>query len=281
MWFLFALMAAVSWGVGQVFVKRGFSHVSPLLNNVLSTVFALLLYIPFALMHGINVQLFWSIFPVVMVISIAYFLYYYVLNKGKVALTGTILALYPLTTIVLSSVFLHEQTNIVQKIATAGILLGAVCIAVPSDKRVLKKFRLDDWVWWAIAGALIIGSADFGAKVMINRSDAYTYLFALGLAYVPIAIGNFILDPKGRKLPRVPWGKLLPTLIGTFMIELGIIPFNLSFQYGLASLAGPVSSSYIVITAVLAYFFLHERITRLQTIGIAVAAAGTIALGIA
>jgi drug/metabolite transporter (DMT)-like permease len=116
--------------------------------------------------------------------------------------------------------------------------------------------------------------------VTINKSDAYTYLFALALAYIPVNIANYILDPKGRRFPTAHWKKLWPTLVGVVMITLGIVPFNIAFSYGLASLVTPISSSYVIITVILAYFFLKEQLTKMHVIGIAVSVLGIVLLGI-
>lgn len=280
MWFILALSAAGLWGVGQIFIKKGMAHVSPLLNNVMSTIAALIFWIPFALLHGVNFAILPSTIPFVFIISIAYFIYYYVIGKGQVTLTGTILAMYPLATVLLSAGILHEQTSAFQKVAIIAIICGAVLLAFPVNTNIFKKFKLDDWVWWGFAGAIIIGVADFMAKVTIARSDAYTYLFALGVMYVPVTIAFYLFDSKGRKLPSMKWSKLWPTVLGVSMMEFGFIPFNVAFSYGLASLVSPLSSSYVIITVVLAYFFLKEKLTKMHVAGILVSVIGIILLGV-
>lgn len=199
------------------------------------------------------------------------------IGKGEVSLTGTILAAYPLTTIILSGIFLHEQLGIFQKIAILLIILGSVLIAMPKN---IKSFKFADWVYWAIFGAILIGSGDFLAKVGISKSNAYTWLFFLALAGLPCILVNFLIDKKGRVIPEFNWQKFMPTIIGVGMVSLGIVPFNLAFQYGLASLVAPVSSSYVVLTAVLAFFFLKERINKVQLAGIISTSLGIILLGI-
>lgn len=157
--------------------------------------------------------------------------------------------------------------------------MGAILIALPNKKNT-GKLVLGDWIWWPICGAVIVGFGDFLAKVAINMSNASTWLFFLSLAYIPCAILNFLLDKKGRQITEFNFQKFLPTLLGVTMISIGIIPFNLAFQYGLASLVGPVSSSYIVLTAVLAFVFLKEKINKIQFLGITSTAIGIILLGI-
>lgn len=234
-------------------------------------------WIPIALLGGVEFEKFPIVFPLALIAGITYFVYYYVIGKGEVSLTGTILAAYPLTTIILSGIFLHEQLGVFQKIAILLIILGSVLIAMPKN---IKSFKFADWVYWAIFGAILIGSGDFLAKVGIGKSNAYTWLFFLALAYIPCTLVNFLIDKKGRIIPKFNLRKFMPTIIGVAMVGLGIVPFNLAFQSGMASLVAPVSSSYVVLTAVLAFFFLKERISKIQLAGILSTSLGIILLGI-
>lgn len=276
MWLIFSLSAALLWGIGQIFIKKGMSRVSPLIYNILAVIIDLILWFPLALFMGINFSKVLQILPLALLAGVTYFLYYYVIAKGQVSLTGTILAAYPLTTIILSAIFLGEQTSLIQKLATVLVLLGAVFIAIPSDGR----FKLESWVWWAAGGALLIGSGDFLAKLAVNKSDTYTWLFTLGLSYLPIVIVNYFLDKKGRVIPKISLKEFWPSLVGTFMLSAGMIFFYLAFAEGLASLVAPVSSSYVVLTAVLAFIFLKEKISKLQLVGIISTSLGIILLGI-
>lgn len=276
MWLVFSLLAALLWGVGQIFIKKGFTHLSPLIDNVLATIIDLLLWVPLALFMGVNFQKVLNILPLAIVAGSTYFIYYYAIFKGQVSLTGTILAAYPLTTIILSSLFLREQTSVFQKMAIGLILLGSVLIAMPKN----RKVKFESWVWWAIMGALLTGFGDFLAKMAVNLSDTYTWLFTLGLAYIPLTLINIALDKKGRIIPKLTLRQAVPAVGGIVMISTGMIFFYLAFGKGLASLVTPVSSSYVVLTAVLAFFFLKERINKIQLVGIFSTSLGIILLGI-
>lgn len=225
---------------------------------------------------GVNFQKVLTILPLAIVAGSTYFIYYYAISKGQISLTGTILAAYPLTTIILSSLFLREQTNVFQKMAIGLILLGSVLIAMPKN----RKVKFESWVWWAIMGALLTGFGDFLAKMAVNLSDTYTWLFTLGLAYIPLTLINIALDKKGRIIPKLTLRQAVPAVGGIVMISTGMIFFYLAFGKGLASLVTPVSSSYVVLTAVLAFIFLKEKINKIQLVGILSASLGIILLGI-
>jgi uncharacterized membrane protein len=275
-WFMYALSAAILWGIAQVLIKKGFENTSPLFNNFLSTIFSFLIFIPFALIGGVN----WIILPkilfLVFLAAAPNFIYYYTANKGEISLTGTLMATYPIFTILLSALFLGEQTSVCQKLAILIIIIGSFLISKP------KKFslKLESWVVWGIVSSIIIGFADFMGKVTLMRANVYTFMFAFSIGYVVSLIITYIFDKNGRKFPKINDRKIIPTLIGTFMMELGVLLLYLGLSVGKASLVSPISSSYVALTVILAVAFLKDKATKTQWLGIMLTVAGVILIGI-
>lgn len=273
-----ALFAAVLWGVGQVFTKRGYEESTPLFNNLLAAVVTIATAVPFALLNGATFQL--SVFPLTVVIAALLLCYYYILAKGQVSLTGTVLSSYPIITITLSFIFLQEQPSLFQKLAIVAVLLGTILIAAGEGLSHIKEIKLGDWFWIAIAGALSIGTSDFLSKVANNKTDVYSYLLDYGIAYCIVAGISYFFDKKGRTFPAINNMKFLPTLIGVTMIEIGLFVYYLAISKGLVSLVTPISSVFAAITVVLAWIFLKERVKKLQVVGILFSVAGIILIGI-
>lgn len=280
MWLFFTLLAASLWGAGQVFTKKGLQEISPLFNNILGAIVILLLTIPFALLNGVDFSLVAKLLPLTLVIAALLLCYYYVIAQGQVSLTGTVLALYPCITVVLSLFFLHEQPSLFQKLAIILILLGAVILAIGEDIQVLKKFKINTWFWWATGGGLSIGISDFLAKIAVNKGGIYTYIFTYGIAFLVVVLISFIFDKKGRQLPKFTARKFLPTIVGVTMVEAGLVSFYIAMASGLISVVAPLSSVYVAITAVLAWFFLKERINRFQMVGIVFSIIGVVLVSI-
>jgi transporter family protein len=279
MWLVYTLIAAVCLGVGQIFVKKGLHDISPLFNNVLGSIVSVIIMIPFALLMGINSHLVPLAFVYSLLIVSLLAIYYYVVGKGQISLTGTIISTYPLITVVLSFIFLHENPTISQKAAILLTIVGTVLIAMP-EKLSQWKIHISGWFGWAIVCAAAAGTADFLTKLTINQSDTYTYLFSYGLAALVIAIVLLLFDKKGRKLPAFKKELYLPTLVGVTIMETGLFFFYLAAGSGLISLVGPVSSIYVAITVVLAYIFLKEKINKIQLVGIISSVAGIILISI-
>jgi drug/metabolite transporter (DMT)-like permease len=95
-----------------------------------------------------------SVVVIIISASALYHFFFYAISKGQISLTGTIVAGYPLFTILLSYFFLHEQLSPVQYTGIALILTGDVIVALPGNDKadgdgLLHGSRHDyTWVLW-------------------------------------------------------------------------------------------------------------------------------------
>lgn len=277
MWLFFTLLAALFWGIGQIFVKKGLTNTSALFNNILSTCIGFLIFIPFSLTHEIHFDKFWQIAPFAGIVSLLFVSYYYTIGRGQLSLTGTIIGTYPLITVILSLLFLGENPSVFQKMAIGTIIFGTIFVAWPKS---VQQVKLGSWIWWALLSVVMLGTSDFLIKLLMNQTDLYTYLFIYGFSSLFVAGIVWFFDKKGRKLPPFTKEHYLPTLIGVGMIEFGFFLFHLALNGGLASLVTPISGIYVAITAILAWIVLKEKITKMHAVGIALAAIGVILIGI-
>jgi len=280
MWLFYTLLATLLWGVGQIFTKKGLTHLPPLFNNVLSIIVLSLTMLPFALIHGVQFQKVISLFPWVFLVTLFLFCYYYAIGVGQISLTGTIMGSYPFVTVLLSLLLLHEKLNIFQTFAIFLIISGTILLAIPDKNEKLKGIKIGRWFWIALASAVSIGMSDFVAKVALNNIDIATYFFTYVLTMILIVIISLFFDKKGRNIPKLHFKKYIPTIIGVTMAETGMIPFYVALSQGLASLVVPLSSFYVAITAFLAWIVLKEKINKIQCLGITLSVIGVILIGI-
>lgn len=282
LWFIFTLITISFWGIGQIFLKKGLVHLSPFYNNLLASFFYLILFIPFSLANGINLSFInIGILILILVIALLYKLYYYAIGKGQLSLTSTVISTYPIVTLILSSIFLHEITSSLQKIAIFFVIVGTLAITTPTSKKEwLRGLRNNIWLFWALAHVVFAGTGDFLSKTVINQHGIYNFLFLIPLAdlFATGIVG--LLDPVGRKLPKINLYNTISTLIGTFMIQAGLLTFYLGFSHGPASLVAPLSSCFTAITVILAIIFLKEKVNIKQLIGIILTIIGIILFGV-
>ncbi|MBI4035181.1 MAG: DMT family transporter [Candidatus Chisholmbacteria bacterium] len=274
MWLVYTLAAAGLWGVGQVLTKRGLVQITPLWNNLVAYGWVIVIMIPWAVNGGVSWDRLPIIFPLTLLTAAAYSIYFYVVSRGEIALTGTINSAYPLATVILAKIFLGETTSGLQNLGIVATLVGAVLIAWPKNIRV----KLESWVWWGTAGAIIVGSADFLTKLIIGKSDVYTFTLSHELAFIPVLVGLWLMDKGGRSIPKFNLRSWWPTLTGVGMMQVGVLSFFIALSLGKASLVAPVSSIYQAITVVLAMIWLKEKVSLRQLTGIILAIGGILLL---
>jgi bacterial/archaeal transporter family protein len=275
-WLVYTLAAAGLWGVGAVLAKRGLARITPLWNNIIAYGFVLIMMVPWAINGGVNWERLPAIFPLTLLTAAAYSIYFYVISQGEIALTGTINSMYPLATVILAKLFLGETTSGLQNAGILSTLAGAVLIAWPQNVRV----NLESWVWWGTTGAVLAGSGDFLTKLIIGQSDVYTFTLSHELAFIPVMMGLWLVDRRGRNRPRLQFKSWWPTLVGVGMLQVGVLSFFVALSLGQASLVTPVSSIYQAITVVLAMMWLKEKVSWRQLVGIALAVGGVLVLAV-
>jgi transporter family protein len=279
-WFPLALSAALCWAVGGVLVKRGFAAVPPLWNNIANNALAIVLWIPVILVLSrfrVEVPPI-RILLIILAASALFQFFYYSLSRGQVSLTGTVIAIYPMITILLSHLFLGERLFPLQYLSVALILAGGIAVAFPNKRQILHTDGLS-WLPWGLAGALCLGTGDFLCKFSINRIGSYSHIFFLSLVAMGLSGANYVIDKPNRALPRVFARSFLPSLFGIVLHLVGELCFFLAFDYGPVSLISPVSSVYPALLALLAIKFLKDRVSVIQGIGIGIITGGLIVLG--
>lgn len=269
LWLLFALLTSLFWGVGQVLSKKGFQNISPLWSNIFANIVGIAVWVPIALIgshfHLTTPPLFMLF--LIFLTGVCYMSYFYAISKGNLALTGTIFETYPIFTIILSYLFLHERIAPIQGIGILITVSGGLLVIWPS-KNSVKDIRKYAWIFWGLAGAALEGIGDFFSKVTVDTVGAYSQMFFLVVLFQVVSIINYLFDKKGRKLPKFSFHAFLPSIIGNGLVVTGTALLFFAFQYGKASLVTPVTAASPVIVVILAILFLKERITKVQGLGI-------------
>lgn len=275
LWFSLSIIASVLWAVGIVLVKKGFENISPLWTNIISYSVRSVIWIPTVLFLS-NFQLSSISAKNLLIITLAatgYTTLHYALSKGKVALSGTVVSLYPIFTIALAYLFLDERLSSLQLLGVLVVMIASLFLAIPKNLDI-KSIKNIDWFWWGSLAAVSIGSADFITKFSTNEIGAHTNIFYLAIISILLTIPLYLIDVKGRSLPKFSLKKFFPTTLGNIILWIGSLLFFLAFDYGDVSLITPVSATYPAIMVLLAMIFLKEKLFRNQVVGIVLAIAG-------
>ncbi|MFB3923364.1 MAG: EamA family transporter [Terriglobia bacterium] len=125
-WLIYALIALIFWGITGVTQKLSTNHIS----TQLSFLWFAIAFVPIALVILASVSLDWHLTTKVFALAViggalnglgAYTSFAALEHGGKASIVIPLVYLYPLVTIVLAIVFLHEKLTGVQ---IAGIVLA-------------------------------------------------------------------------------------------------------------------------------------------------------------
>lgn len=197
-------------------------------------------------------------------------IYIYVLSKGELSITATLLASFPIYTIMLSILFNHEHLTPLE-IGFIGLsILGTIIVSLP-EKINGKDLKKSSYIALAVVTAVIIGSSDVASKWLINRSSVGTFLFFTSFAQL---ITSFVyLKIEKEKLSQ--FKSILTKLndykfaiLGSLALVIGTMFLFLAFNFTLASIASPIVGTYPVLTIVLALIFLKEKLSFKNLIGV-------------
>lgn len=280
---LFGLTASLFFAFSYISLKRSYREFPPSVAFFLDALFGLLIWIPVALSFGINTNVFLTVLPWAVasaILSEAYF--FYVLSKGEVSITGTILASYPIYTAILSRFINNEILTGPQLVAVFVTIVGTLIVSIEKDFNV-RDLKKKSYIFWALSGAIAIGLSDSLSKHAIDRISLQDFLFALALVQVPVSLIYLKLE-KETPFHLINLfkdiGKYKFALIGSFLNIVGVLFLWLAFNQTLASIASPLTATYPVLMVILAYLLLKEKINRKDYVGIFLVLAGILLISI-
>lgn len=280
---LFALLSCFLVGIANVILKKSFKDFSPSISFFIFSIFALLLWAPTGYFLGIqssNIVLGLFVGFISAILGQAF--YIYVLEKGEVSITATLLSSYSAYTIIFSMLFLGERPNTATLICIFLTFLGTVIVSLPErfDKKDMKRISI---ILWGVAAAVAIGAADTLTKYYIDQTTVGSFLFYVAIAQVIVSLVYLKLD----KQPLNQFAEIfhnvkdytLP-LIGSSFIAAGTLALFVSFDFTLASIASPIAASSPIVTVILALVLLKEKITPKNWVGLIFVLVSIIAIGV-
>lgn len=127
------------------------------------------------------------------------------------------------------------------------------------------------WIAAVLCGLSLWGLWGFVAKVCLNRGTGYiafSLISAVGIGIVACAALVFFGPEHGQGITS---GKLWFGLLSALSGGVGTIAFYGALERGPASIVAPLIALYPVVTIVLSFLFLQERLSVTEATGIALA----------
>ena len=187
----------------------------------------------------------------------------------------TLSSVFPLFIIPFSLFLLGEPATLPIVCGTIAIVIGIWFMGRGLDFESNRRF-MRVGIMLGLVSALLWAVGTFLFKLALFYIDAFTFVFLRMWILLPF-VGALTLIPHSRR----------PTRRNTFacaflggMLDLGIgaIFMYYALKIGFANVVVPLSSTYPVVTTVLAYVFLKESISVKSLAGVLLVVTGTVAL---
>jgi uncharacterized membrane protein len=276
-WFLWTLLALISWGVWAITSKLIGDALSASASQALSTIGLL----PVAAALGFSKRLSvtgdrWRgalfAFGAGALACAGNVAYYRALQVGdKAATVVALTGLYPLVTVALAIVLLHERLN---RFQFMGIILSLVALYLFNVQN--EQGLFSRWLLLALLPIAFWGTAGLLQKLATNHISGELSTLWFLAAFAPVAVLILLQQPLPAHINASTW--LLVAALGfTFGLgNLGILAALAS--HGKASVIVPLSGLYPLVSIPIAILALGEKIGLRETIGIALALVAVVAL---
>ena len=285
-WFLLAIIVVFFWGVSQIFakystVRLGVARIALLIAVVEGPLYTMAFLVwhedfDFSLWDGL-------LAAASCLIGVSGFLCFFEsVMDGQVAIAGTISAAYPALTVVGAVIILSESLAAVQTLGVLLIIGGVVALSYepdPGAKHAITRRSLTfaflafcAWGVWSLSSKVAVDA--------VGPGNLFGF-YVLSSLTAPLIYSRFRRVKRPSNVPenptRVAWTY---GAIALALNVLGAYAYTYALEKGNASLVGPTSSAYPIVTVVLAVAFLKEKLHKTQVIWLAGVCIGLLLVGI-
>jgi drug/metabolite transporter (DMT)-like permease len=276
---LFGITASIGHGLGYILLKKSTNDFPASIAFLFDALWGIIIWIPFALITGIQTEGIGLVFLYALLSAIlAEAFIFFVLSKGKLSITGTIFATYPIFTIIISRFVNNEMLSFEGVIFVGLTMIGVIVLSLP-EKLKRTDLKNKSYVIYPLLGALAVGVSDSLSKNILNQTTHSTFLFCLSLTQIPVAIGYYLVDNQkisdlGKIFGNIK--KYRYSISSSFLIVFSLIFFWLTFENAPASIASPLTATYPAFVVVFAWAFLGEQLVKKDIIGVLLSLVGII-----
>ncbi len=285
-WIIYAVVAALFWGVWGVMAKIISDDVSPYMNHILFTIgmlFTIPLVIGRAKKQPVNRKgIIWGLVAGVLAVAGNIAVYKAFGNGGLAAIVIPVSNLYPLVTIAIALLILKEKMHWLNAV---GVVLAVPAIVILSGETLLftdpqaffASIGLNSWLLFALIALFFWGVFSAAQKVTTNYISAeWSYVIFI----VSSAAVSLIFIVMGEVSFQVSQRTLVLGSFAGMLNGLGVLASFAAYSAeGKASKVTTIAGALQpVFTILLAIIFLSETLTIFEVGGICLATAAALLL---
>ena len=268
--FLAGLGGALGWGFADFFsikaVKRQkYSEASATFTLYLTT--SILLWIivfitgesisPLSLTLTIKLTLF-AVANVV-----AYLLFFHALRLGNLSTISTIFSTYAVGSAVISILFFGEQTSLFRILSLLIVFMGILGVSIQNAS---KLTIIKGWPY-VLTAAIILSLFFPFWDSFLGQQEGWLFWVTIGDSLMVLIFGGYLATKKEKLFGFNKGSKIM--ILGGVANTIAVIATNWGFyNTSLTSIVVIMSSMIPLISAVLGYFILKEKLILIQYLGI-------------
>lgn len=284
-WLMFSLITVVLLGCSGVISKYALRGIKS--NALISGSFLVIvpmsgvLFISYLLIHGLDNMdttfLLYAIFSSLMA-NLGFFLYFDALEKGPLAIIGSLTSAYPGLIVIIAILFLGETITYLQGSGIAMIMIGIVCLfylhgdhdSRTNYPRIALLLGILAFFCWSAWGVLL--------KIALREIDFVFYIGLSCLVLPPLTLAYLRMrtGKMGLSIPSKLTAPFAFAIISIEVEQLGFFSETYSVSLGQASLVFPIVASFPIITVILAFGLLKERLSKIEWLMVSMVIAGLI-----
>ncbi len=279
-----AVIDTLLLGTANVLLKKSYKDFSSSVSFFIFSIFSLITWGGLGLIMGVDFSnLLFGLFIGFVSAILGQAIYIYVLGKGELSITATILSTYSVYTIIFSILFNHESLSQAALIFVVLAILGTLIVSLPEKDQFHKKdLKNIGLIAWAVFAAICIGGADTLTKYYLNTASIGSFLFYTAIAQFLVSFVYLKLENEPLSQFKNIFHQLSEykyALLGSLGISTATMTLFLAFNYAIASIVSPISASYPVVTILLALIFLKEKLSLKNSLGLILVIVAIIGVG--
>ncbi len=281
---IFALIALIGWGVGDLFGTLSSRKIGSAYNVFWMLVISLMItsfYIPFA---GPIASFPIFIFSILLNLFDMYgtMAFFRALEIGNASLVGAITGSFGFISAILSIIFFGESLNFIQAIGIVAALIGVILSSIKFTDLNGKKLGImihEKYIIYSLIALVVWGIYYTFLRIPVKNigwfwsaySWNYFFLILIALGKIKKDVFDVLREKKA----------MITLFLFTLFINAGVFAYNLGINIGFTSVVAPIAASSSVLFVVLTRIFLREKLTGQQKIGIISSLLGILLLAFA
>lgn len=280
---IFGIVSLLSWGIADLLAKVVIIKFGSLRALFIQQLIGFLIIGAYSFVF-LNVPIITVQMMIILIITsifatFGYIMFYKAMERGNISIISPIVSSWAAITVILSIIFFGEALTLLQSFAIILIFFGIFLTSIIwGDFKKSIKGGFSTGIKESIASMICWGIGFTLLKITVDSLGTIIPIVFFRLFSVVIIL--MILLRKKLKLVFKPIHLLLIIVFSGILDVFGLLTYNTGITTEFVSIVAPISSAFPVVTIILAYIFLKERMVLNQKIGAAFILTGLILISI-